>query len=46
MKKYVEPFLSVLKFSEEDVLTTSFGFDPNETKEIGIFEDAFTKSFQ
>ena len=44
MKKYVGPFLSVLKFSEEDVLTTS-GFDPNETKEIGTFEDEFTKSF-
>ena len=40
MKKYVEPFLSVLKFSEEDVLTTS-GFDPNETKLMGTFEDLF-----
>ena len=45
MKKYVEPFLSVLKFSEKGVLTKS-GFDPNETKEIGTFEDEFTKSFQ
>lgn len=45
MKKYIEPFLSVLEFSGEDVLTTS-GFDPNETDEIGTFEDEFTKSFQ
>lgn len=45
MKKYVEPFLSVLKFSEEDVLTTS-GFDPNETKQIGTLEDLFIKGLE
>lgn len=45
MKKYIEPLLFVVKFSEEDVLTAS-GFDPNETKQIGTLEDLFTKGLE
>ena len=41
MKKYIEPLLFVVEFFEADVLTLSGGFDPNETEEIGTFEDLF-----
>ena len=41
MKKYIEPLLFVVDFFETDVLTSSGGFDSNETKEIGVLEDLF-----
>lgn len=40
MKKYVEPLIFVVELSEEDIITSS-GFDPNETKKIGIFDDPY-----
>ena len=41
MKKYIEPSLFVVEVFEE-VVRTSSGYDTNETKLMGTFEDLFT----